>query len=319
MKEHTELVPKPHRYAHPSDWQALVELPTIAATPHEVMALTASGQATADRTGLDTLTARLTDELFERSGVVLLDLREARLGDDAAHQQLAQNAFQLLGPLVNQKLGGTSMYAVRDQNKPFGHGVRRSITRFEQEFHTDGGWLRHSPEIVGLYCVRQAPQGGENSLVSLVKGHNRMLDDSPGLLAELYKPMWWDRQGEHGESASKVARQPVFGWRGHDLECRFYVDYVRKGQALAGRALSSDAHAALTRFTELLQRDETVLHYKLASRQLLFIHNRRVAHARAAFAFEQQIDERRLLFRMWTRRDGDISMEGDSREHIDVN
>lgn len=318
MKEHTELVPKPHRYIHPSTWDVLDALPTVYASGEDIAVLRAPPAGRGQRHHLAAFAEQLSTELFEQSGVLLLDLSAASLPDDAAHKQLATTAFQLLGPLVNQKLNGTALYEVRDRNKPFGHGVRRSITRLEQEFHTDGGWLRHSPEIVGLYCVRQAPEGGENSLVSLAKAHNRMLDESPDLLAELYKPMWWDRQGEHLEAAPNIARQPVFGWRGHDLECRFYVDYVIKGQDLAGKPMSSIAKAALERFTELLQLDDGVLRCKLAPNQLLMMHNRRVAHARSSFAFQQQVDERRLLYRMWTRRDGDTTMEGDDLERLDM-
>src|SRR5690606_11678142 len=78
----------------------------------------------------------------------------------------------LLGPVVHQKFAGARIYDVRDMGKSLTHGVRRSITNLEQEFHTDGGWLPETPEIIGLACLRQAAQGGMSRVSSLATAHD---------------------------------------------------------------------------------------------------------------------------------------------------
>ena len=71
-----------------------------------------------------------------------------------------------------QKQTGTRVYDVRDTGTPMGSCIRRSITNLEQEFHTDGGWLEHTPEFVCLACLRQASAGGASRVASLVTAHN---------------------------------------------------------------------------------------------------------------------------------------------------
>jgi hypothetical protein len=62
----------------------------------------------------------------------------------------------LMGQVVAQKRDGTRLYDVRDTGKAIAHGVRRSVTNLEQEFHTDGGWLPLPPTFIGLYCLQPA-------------------------------------------------------------------------------------------------------------------------------------------------------------------
>ncbi|PON19225.1 hypothetical protein C2W62_03755, partial [Candidatus Entotheonella serta] len=79
---------------------------------------------------------------------------------------------QMLGRVVDQKWGGTTLYDVKDSGKALGHGVRRSITNLGQPFHTDGPWLSMTPEIVSLFCLQTAQTGVMSRLVSLITAHN---------------------------------------------------------------------------------------------------------------------------------------------------
>ena len=58
---------------------------------------------------------------------------------------------------------------------------RGYLSNAEMRFHSDGG------DIVTLLCVRQAPEGGESTLVSLVSVHNTMIEECPQHLPALYK------------------------------------------------------------------------------------------------------------------------------------
>jgi hypothetical protein len=97
----------------------------------------------------------------------------------------------MLGPVVSQKWDGTRVYDVKDSGQPLGYGVRRSVTNFEQPFHTDGGWLWRTPALVGLFCLESAEEGGRSRFVSLMTAHERLRERAPDLLDRLYRPFWW--------------------------------------------------------------------------------------------------------------------------------
>src|SRR5437867_5722104 len=120
----------------------------------------------------------------------------------------------LLGRPVAQKWDGTMLYDVRDTGKTLEYGVRRSVTNLELQFHTDAPSLDLPPELVGLYCINPAREGGVSRFVSLVSVHNEMARRHPALLARLYRPVPWDRQAEHAPGDAKVARRPGFQYDG---------------------------------------------------------------------------------------------------------
>jgi hypothetical protein len=145
----------------------------------------------------------------------------------------------LLGQVVAQKANGARLYDVRDTGQALGYGVRRSVTNLDQPFHTDGGWLWKAPAFVGLFCLESALEGGLSRFVSLVTAHNILRRTRPDLLARLYRPFAWDRQGEHAAEAPRVSRQPVFEYDG-TLAARYYEDYIVNGYRLAGAELDAE-------------------------------------------------------------------------------
>ena len=126
---------------------------------------------------------------------------------------------------------------VQDSGKPFGHGVRRSVTNLEQPDFTDGGWL-WMPRLP-LVCSSSRLASGTGRLVSLCTVHNELRRCHPDLLARLYRPFWWDRQAEHAPDDVCVSRHPVYQYDGHTLMARYYDDYVCHGSRLAGEALDT--------------------------------------------------------------------------------
>src|SRR3989442_6285347 len=84
----------------------------------------------------------------------------------------------------------------------------RSVTNLDLVFHTDAAWLDLPPELVGLYCINPAREGGISKLVSLVSVHNELRRRHPGLLARLYRPVPWDRHAEHAPDDDKVSPRP---------------------------------------------------------------------------------------------------------------
>jgi alpha-ketoglutarate-dependent taurine dioxygenase len=216
----------------------------------------------------------------------------------------------LVGRVVAQKRDGIRLYDVRDTGQKAGHGVRRSITNLEQEFHTDGPWLPLTPSFVGLYCLQPAAEGGMSRCASLLSVH-AALRDCPELIARLREPFWWDRQAEHAPGEAACSRAPIF-WDGGGICARYYDDYVRKGYALAGKALDEAGATALDAMRRAIEAEESWIEFHLERGQLLYLNNRQIAHSRTAFRDD---DARRHLMRFWNRDEGTPDLEGVDSGH----
>jgi alpha-ketoglutarate-dependent taurine dioxygenase len=246
---------------------------------------------------------RLTDGI----GFAVLDRVPVERYGVAENQAIAWLLAQLLGQVVAQKWDGTRLYDVRDSGKALAHGVRRSVTNLEQQFHTDGGWLSKPPHFVGLFCLQPAASGGHSRCASLVSAHDALGARAPELLERLYAPFWWDRQAEHDPADAAWSEHPVFQNDGGTLVGRYYDDYVHKGYALKGAVLDEAGAAALAAMREIVEAPESWLEFRLESGQFQYINNRQVAHSRTAFCDN---GAKRHLLRLWNRDEGSPELEG---------
>jgi alpha-ketoglutarate-dependent taurine dioxygenase len=215
----------------------------------------------------------------------------------------------MLGQVVAQKANGTRLYDVKDSGQALGYGVRRSVTNLGQPFHTDGGWLWKAPGFVGLFCLESAMEGGLSRFASLVTAHHELRRRRPELLARLYQPFEWDRQGEHAPDAPRVSRQPVFEYEGGTLASRYYEDYMRNGSKLAGVELDDEGAQALEAMREIVDDPANWVEFRIEKGQLQYLNNRQFAHSRTAFV-DAGPGQGRHMLRLWNRDEGTWHLEG---------
>jgi alpha-ketoglutarate-dependent taurine dioxygenase len=215
----------------------------------------------------------------------------------------------MLGQVVAQKANGTRLYDVKDSGQALGYGVRRSVTNLGQPFHTDGGWLWKAPAFVGLFCLESAMEGGLSRFVSLVTAHHELRRRRPDLLARLYQPFDWDRQGEHAPDAPRVSRQPVFEYEGGTLASRYYEDYIRNGSKLADAELDGEGRHALEAMREIVDDPVNWVEFRIEKGQLQYLNNRQFAHSRTAFK-DSEPGQGRHMLRLWNRDEGTWHLEG---------
>ena len=91
-----------------------------------------------------------------------------------------------LGTAVSQSKDGDILGDVRnvgvDIRSPQGRGYKSNQ---RLNFHTD------SADVVGLFVLRTAMQGGQSKVVSSVSAHNEIARLRPDLLEVLYRPFYW--------------------------------------------------------------------------------------------------------------------------------
>lgn len=302
----------------PSDWRvkigldALAELDTIA-------------DALSDYTGpLDDLepdafdwpaTADLMAEVRMRLtngiGFALLDRLPVERWNERACRGIAWMLNCFVAVPIKQKKNGARLYDVFDTGAKKVHGVRRSITNLDQEFHTDGSWLALTPKYLSLVCLRQAAIGGGSRVASLVTAHNDIMCREPALWRRLYEPYWWDRQAEHGSGDILATWRPVFEWDGEQLMVRYYDDYVREGHRLMEAPLDAESDGALRAMKACIEAPENAIEFRLRPGQIEFANNQTIAHGRSCFEDIGNADRKRMLLRFWLRTVGGIELDAE--------
>ena len=254
--------------------------------------------------------ARAREMLRTGIGLVVLDRVPVERYAPDENRALAWLLGSLLGRLVAQKWDGTMIYDVRDTGKALEYGVRRSVTNLDLVFHTDAAWLDLPPELVGLYCINPAREGGVSRFVSLVSVHNDMARRHPALLARLYRAVPWDRQAEHAPADSKIARRPVFQYDGGAFMACVNEKLIETGAELAGEPLDAEAREALAAMREILDSPELAVQLTIQRGQVQLINNRAFAHARTDFVDAPEPQLKRHMIRLWTREEGRRTFHG---------
>jgi len=253
--------------------------------------------------------ASVRTKLETDTGLAVVDRFPVERYSQAENLAIGWLLAAMLGQVVAQKATGTRLYDVKDSGQALGYGVRRSVTNLGQPFHTDGGWLWKAPAFVGLFCLESAMEGGLSRFVSLVTAHHELRRRRPDLLARLYQPFHWDRQGEHAPDAPRVSRQPVFEYEGGTLASRYYEDYIRNGSKLAGAELDDEGREALEAMREIVDDPVNWVEFRIEKGQLQYLNNRQFAHSRTAFQ-DAGPGQGRHMLRLWNRDEGTWHLEG---------
>ena len=253
--------------------------------------------------------ASVRAKLETDTGLAVVDRFPVERYSQAENLAIGWLLAAMLGQVVAQKANGTRLYDVKDSGQALGYGVRRSVTNLGQPFHTDGGWLWKAPAFVGLFCLESAMEGGLSRFVSLVTAHHELRRRRPALLARLYQPFHWDRQGEHAPDAPRVSRQPVFEYEGGTLASRYYEDYVRNGSKMAGEELDDEGTQALAALREIVDDPANWVEFRIEKGQLQYLNNRQFAHSRTAFT-DPGPGQGRHMLRLWNRDEGTWHLEG---------
>jgi alpha-ketoglutarate-dependent taurine dioxygenase len=247
---------------------------------------------------------RVREKLRAGVGLAVLDRVPVERYTIPENQALAWLLGSLLGRLVAQKWDGTMLYDVRDTGKALEYGVRRSVTNLDLTFHTDAPWLELPPELVGLYCINPAREGGVSRFVSLCSVHNEIRHRHADLLPRLYRPFPWDRQAEHAPDDAKTAPRPIFQYDGRSLLGCFNEKLISSGADLADEPLDGEGREALEAMQRIVDFPELWVEFAIERGQVQYINNRQFAHSRTDFTDATEPHLKRHMIRLWTREEG---------------
>ena len=249
---------------------------------------------------LQELLSTASEELVSGKGFVLLR------GLDASDSERLRRVFWILGNglgnPVMQNAKGEVLSVVVDRFAGAERGVdtRGYESNDELRFHCDGG------DCIGMSCVRQAPEGGTNGLVSLFSLYNEILNNHPQHLDALTRgyPLYSRKEKGDSESTKKLGkvqqtRIPVFAWHEGAMSTWLNIQLAELAAEVSGQAYSDAERDALSCIERLANRPEMQLTFKQAPGDVIFINNLAVMHRREKYHDAEDSTQKRMLYRMW--------------------
>ena len=162
------------------------------------------------------------------------------------------------------------------------------------KFHTD------SVDIVSLFCLRAAREGGDRKLVPAATIHNEMLKRRPDLVPELYRPIHRDRRGEVPEGKDPWWIMPIFQWYRGRLCSHFSDVYVRSVERFTEVPRFTEAQfEAFDLIAEIAEDPANHIAVPFKEGDIQLLDNHAMLHARYDYRDWDDPALRRYLLRLW--------------------
>jgi hypothetical protein len=152
-------------------------------------------------------------------------------------------------------------------------------------------------DVVGLFCLRSALEGGASRIASSMTIHNIILNERQDLLEVLYNGFYCSLRG-HGLEKVTGHRIPVYAPGGYGLESYFLPITIRQAEE-QGYPLSDREREAIEYLQGVASRPDVFLDMDFKPGDIQFLNNRLIFHARTDYRDSDDPGLRRLLLRLW--------------------
>ena len=240
------------------------------------------------------------DTLQNGRGFVRLRGLDPKKYDQLTIQTIYWGICSYLGMGIPQNSMGEMMSGVKDYgdknvgDNPYRQGIRLHRTTAKIDAHTD------SCDHVALLCVKRAKEGGESGVVSSLAIYNEILKNKPEYLEVLCKGFHIDLIGK-GKTEKELSAHPipVFSYFKGKMCSRFNKIQIELGAEKKSGGLDSLSQSAIDYVQELTQKNEFHLKMMLEDGDIQVLNNRVCYHTRTAVVDDEDINKKRLLYRVW--------------------
>jgi hypothetical protein len=248
--------------------------------------------------------ASILDQLENGCGFALLRGIPVERYDEASLSRLYWGIAVHLGELISQNAKGDLIGRVENVGVDINAvNARGYTTNAALHPHND------SSDIVGLLCVRQAKQGGQNMITSAMTIYNELLANYPEYLDVMYTGFHYDVRGEGvtgNDNEVTRHRVPVYSYFDGRLSCRYNKRAIETAARKRGQPLTMLEQGALDTVEQLTLEPSMRLDFPLQPGDLQLLNNHMVLHARSNFIDWPERERQRLLLRLWVnRREGE--------------
>lgn len=205
-----------------------------------------------------------------------------------------------MGKGVSQNADGDRLGHVRSQGLDYDRlNVRGYQTQAHLPFHCDPS------DVVGLFCMAKAKQGGLSSVVSGMAMYNAILREHPEYLDILHRGFRYDRRGEETAFQAPISDLvPVFSQYEGDLSMRYVRKSMETAQRKLGLSFTDEELEVLDYMEGLSQRPEMIYAMMLEPGDMQFCNNYLVLHSRTEYEEADPPAPKRNLLRLWIKAKG---------------
>jgi len=200
-----------------------------------------------------------------------------------------------VGTAMSQSKRGDILGDVRDIGTDVtGREGRGYTSRAELEFHTD------STDVSALFFLKTAKAGGLSRFVSSVAIHNEIARARPDLLAVLYQPYFWSRQGQEREGEAAWYPQPIYGVEQGHFASRYIRTHILSAQKHHDTPRLTDMQREALQMIDRLADDPAFcLDMMLEPGDMVFMNSHTTYHSRTEFEDHETPERKRHLLRLW--------------------
>jgi hypothetical protein len=146
-------------------------------------------------------------------------------------------------------------------------------------------------------------------VISFYTVHNELLRSHKQVLPRLYRPFWFDRQGEYLSGEPRVISGPLFRYDGK-LRARLSLHTIDGGHVLMNEALDEEGAVAIEALKSVLTNTALSFPFAIERGQLQYVNNLELCQRRTDFEDHQETQRKRLLVRVWLRDVGQMRYQG---------
>lgn len=163
------------------------------------------------------------------------------------------------------------------------------------QFHSD------RCDVTVLLCLQQAKYGGETLIASSQHIHNKIYEQSPLLLRQLYLPYYFARaQWEKEIYDKQYYEMPIFSFYKGYFASRYMRPLIDEAQQIDGvPKLTVNQKNALSLLETIANDTNTHIGLRLEPGDILFFNNLTTFHARNAYQDNVEEVSKRHLLRLW--------------------
>ncbi|MBM10122.1 MAG: hypothetical protein CMF69_11215 [Magnetovibrio sp.] len=162
------------------------------------------------------------------------------------------------------------------------------------DFHCDGC------DLVALACYNKAKRGGQSLISSSVSAWQALLVEYPELAETARHDFYFSRNQEEAPDEAPYYAQPLFDFEDGRLFSKWNRNRVRTAQDILGVPKLSVMQKQCGDVLDLiLRRPDLMYTMWLQPGDLQFINNHVILHSRTTFDDYDELNRKRLLFRLW--------------------
>ncbi len=195
-----------------------------------------------------------------------------------------------MGTPVSQNIKGDMLGHVRNIGEIDTKHVRVYETNEYLPYHAD------LSDVVGLLSLRKAKSGGMSSLSSAMTLYNEILEKHPEYLGLLHRLFLLEHLND-----GDAGLTPIFSYHKGKLSARYLRQYIEIAQESAGLPLSNVEIEALDLIDSILNDPDIRLDMMMEPGDIQFANNYTIFHSRTSFEDYDELERRRLLYRLWLK------------------